>query len=556
MVSDTKKASTINQTVAEALAKRPQALFENSIIGAISTNGVYVYVVEDFELPPDTFQKLERFGYSMEITNAVGASKLQAFELATGKLKWEVGGPPSENGEIELPNSHFLGAPLVLGDKLYVAVESNGAHAEREVRLAILDPRTGKVLAEKLLLTHNEPLMPGTRRLHAVQLVQGDGALICCANTGTVVAFDLITERLRWLVRYRENLENGAALDADSSWVATAPVISGENVILGAADSTAIHCLNLRDGVRVWSAPHRRDDVYLAGVFQGKVLIISQEHIRALTLERGDWVWGFNTGTISGFGVAAGRRLLSPDQGQAGHLRRSISRTRHRTDLRRKDAPGNLLLFDGYLLSLTPRTMTAYPQTMTHLKTLDETLLEDAERPRGARRQARPTLHLFRGDVTQSSRHRRGACAENSNRMSRNGRHSASNCSRRLQTLFTTTPPSRPALLKEFADTIIVDFDVDAMSVTRSDTMRPRQLHFLMTIALSHEKTRHFGEAARCYLAAFKAADANEMLSLPQTPETQIRVGNMWARTRLEDTAAEAVTPEPRLVDQGRNQEA
>ena len=284
MVRDSKKSQFLHSAAKVVLEKRPQALFENGVVGTVSTDGVFVYVVEDFELPPgtvteaspDRFQPNPMKWYS-EINDAVNASKLLAFELATGKLKWEIGGVTKKDEKPELPNSYFLGSPFALDGKLYVAVETG-----REVQLAVLEPRTGKVLSVKPLFTHDEPIS-GMRRLHSVQVVYGNGMLVCCANTGIVVAVDLLTQRLRWIVRYRDDLEKGTVVDKDSQWVPTTPVISDDKLVLAAADSTAIHCLSLRDGQRIWSKPRDPTDMYLAGVLDGKVLVVGNGYIEALS---------------------------------------------------------------------------------------------------------------------------------------------------------------------------------------------------------------------------------------------------------------------------------
>src|SRR5262249_24676103 len=106
---------------------RPALLLENSTTGTLSTDNEFVYVVEDFTVPPPRqagmqfnpgFQPQPGGAYSQEISDAVAHSRLQAYELSTnGKLKWELG---SLGEKDELSDSFFLGPPLPLGGKLYV----------------------------------------------------------------------------------------------------------------------------------------------------------------------------------------------------------------------------------------------------------------------------------------------------------------------------------------------------------------------------------------------------------------------------------------------------
>src|SRR5579871_2697188 len=97
---------------------RPAMVFENSTVGTLSTDANFVYAVEDLQVPPPSSPlgfELNRFGqvtpggsYSPEINDAVQHSRLEAFEIATGKLKWELGDPGVHN---ELSDCYFLGPP-------------------------------------------------------------------------------------------------------------------------------------------------------------------------------------------------------------------------------------------------------------------------------------------------------------------------------------------------------------------------------------------------------------------------------------------------------------
>ena len=77
-------------------------LFENSTLGSLSTDNTYVFAVDDLAVPPPPqFQNGMGFdgrfnhgfgGLNAEVQDAIMHSRLQAFELTTGKLKWVLGG--------------------------------------------------------------------------------------------------------------------------------------------------------------------------------------------------------------------------------------------------------------------------------------------------------------------------------------------------------------------------------------------------------------------------------------------------------------------------------
>src|SRR5579872_1238128 len=100
---DSKKNGVVSKWADEYLKSRPQTLIENSTVGTLSTDGRYVYAIEDFEVPPA--QLMEKTDDRVAprpfadpvINNAVHASELQAYDAAVGKLKWVVGGATTKD---------------------------------------------------------------------------------------------------------------------------------------------------------------------------------------------------------------------------------------------------------------------------------------------------------------------------------------------------------------------------------------------------------------------------------------------------------------------------
>ncbi len=185
---------------------KPALLFENTTLGTLSSDGAHVFAVEDLAVapPPQPAQFDPRFGqpfpmprYEPQVSDAVYHSRLQAYDLVTGKLKWEVGGRDEKAGE--LADSFFLGPPLPLAGKLFVLTEKN-----KDLRLACLDPNKGTVLATQTLAAAKDPMQASTRRMHASHLAHADGILVCPTNAGAVLGIDPMTRTLLWVYGYRE----------------------------------------------------------------------------------------------------------------------------------------------------------------------------------------------------------------------------------------------------------------------------------------------------------------------------------------------------------------
>ena len=322
---------------------RPQIIFENSVLGSLSADNKMIYAIEDLAVPPPQQMVLGNPGFGInpavnvlgeKVTAAIKHNKLQAFSLAKeGSLVWELGGT---DPKAPLSETFFLGPPLPLNGRLYVLTEK-----QQELKLIAVDPATGKVLEGQTLANtkdlklSQDPL----RRTQAAHLAYGEGILVVPTNAGAVFGVDLLSNSLVWAYPYREStaapalplpgagpvapgmggrfggavppgfirLPNGMMVpisSTDAHWQVTAPIIQDGKVVFTAPDAQGIHCVSLRDGARLWTHNRDDDDLYLAGVFNGKVLIVGKKRTRALSLGRGEKIWELETGTPSGQGAA------------------------------------------------------------------------------------------------------------------------------------------------------------------------------------------------------------------------------------------------------------
>jgi outer membrane protein assembly factor BamB len=365
-------------------------LFENTVLGTLSTDGARVYAVDDLPLPPypnrpsgsrRRWEQAVEPVYGPELADAVHHSRLLAVEVETGKLAWEVGGRGAAAGS--LADCHFLGAPLPLEGRLYTVVEK-----DHELRLLCLDAARGNLLwGQALVLPLNRLLLDVVRRTHAVHLAYADGMLICPTNDGAVLGVDLARRTLAWAYSYRED---GAATDDEvgnrgglfgrgaprvlprlrMEWRAATPVIHADRVLVTAPDTGAVHCLDLRTGTLRWKADRADDDLYLAGASGGKVLLVGKSGCRALHLADGRPAWvADKTGTPSGIGVIAGGVYYLPLKATATEKTSAVvaldldrGEVRGRAVAQSGELVGNLVFCGDLLLSQTALTLTAYPQ--------------------------------------------------------------------------------------------------------------------------------------------------------------------------------------------------
>ena len=416
---------------------RPGILFENTTIGTLSTDGEYAYTVEDLAVPPPNYRVQNMgfpaggnpYGWPQELLDAVNQSRLMAYDLTRGcacawqtsdKKEPDPNDPNDPKGD--LLDSYFLGPPLCINDKLYVLAEK-----QQELRLICLEnvkanggvkPKIDFVLP--LGTARDSRLqMDSLRRVNAAHLSYGEGVLVCPTNLGYVIAIDLLQNSLLWAYPYRDKSDEvaeevnpammgpggvmwrggrfggmvppGMAVQGppQQGWKASAPIIQDGKVVFTAPDSKSIHCVRLKDGTPVWSKARQEGDLYLGAVVHGKAIVVGTKVCRAYNLATGDEAWTVETGMPSGFGAASDNIYYVPlkravrtdepeicgidvDRGVA--VVHSKARSAEVGDDRKIEAPGNLVFFDGGVVSQTNEEVLAFPQLKVKIAEMTEAL--------------------------------------------------------------------------------------------------------------------------------------------------------------------------------------
>jgi outer membrane protein assembly factor BamB len=421
LLNETKTVGAVNNWLNFYVGQsmyRPAILFENSVLGSLSTDNQYVYAVEDLAVPPPAVMQNPAikpgdnpYGYTEELRDAIRHNRLLAIHAGNGRIAWQVPAPKDKqegNAKDELDDSIFLGAPLPLDGKLYLLAEKAG-----ELRLVCLDSaQKGKVLSVQTLGVVRDKLSVDVyRRTEAAHLAYADGVLVCPTNAGAVFGVDLLSGSLLWAYPYREKSAapnpnpafpgrpvpgRGWLVNpgARNSWKVTAPVIQDGKLVFTAPDSQMVHCVSLRDGAPVWSEKRTEDDLYLGGVFAGKVLIVGKKGVKAYSLAKGEKLWQVETGFPSGFGAAADNAYYLPLKEMAPDKESGIvaidlakgevlarARSRKRPDGSAAPVPGNLTFVGGDLLSQSYTEVVAYSQLKVKVAQMQEALAKDPNDP-------------------------------------------------------------------------------------------------------------------------------------------------------------------------------
>jgi outer membrane protein assembly factor BamB len=571
-------------------------VYENSTVGTLSTDNKYVYIVDDLVLPPHPQSQMMQqhlmwgqaptFGARQDL---VLQSQLMAYELRTGKLIWELGGTSADKEETtdkaKLSGCYFLGPPLPVGDKLYVLVDKNS-----ELRLVCLDCTRDPVhpavcWIQTLANLRDKMLQDVRRRVQAAHLSYGQGILVCPTNAGVVLGIDLLAQSFAWAYAYREDspaqagdakaawmggrvvMPNGqvvpAGLNTDG-WKTSAPVIQDGRVVFTAPDASSVHCLDLRTGELRWKQPRQaNDDLYLAGVYGGKVLLVGRRACRALSLADGRQLWRRDTGTPSGQGVASENVYYLPLRAAAGSspearlpqvcaldigtgeiLGAAVARPDPAAGAGKgDDAPGNLLFYEGDVISQTATRVAAYRQLRVKLQDIDAALQRDPRDPSGLFQ--RGEIKFEKGDWAGAAEDLRTALANDPPAEVRG---------RARQKLFETYTRliqrdfnAGEKYLSEYEAMCEVEVPAEAPPEERQkleDERQRRRGNFLCLLAKGREHQGRLAEAFQAYLDFAAEAARRELVSVLDEPTVKARP-DVWAQGRIAAMVAQA-TPEQR----------
>jgi outer membrane protein assembly factor BamB/tetratricopeptide (TPR) repeat protein len=579
---DARKLQALNQwlNVYVEGRQRPALLFENANFGTLSTDNQFVYVVEDFLVPPlpqnaaafnPGFPEPLANTYSADINDAIHHNRLQAYNLLkSGKLEWEVG---SVGERHELSDSFFLGPPLPLDGRLYVLTEK-----QQMLRLVCLDPHGGgKVVSVHTLGKADQKYQDDVynRRSQAVHLASGEGVLVVPTNAGTILGLRLVDGSLAWSFAYRDKapadeqpmapwgpgvMRRGIVIGPDGrpieppsmvprQWKTSAPAIRDGKVVFTAPDGRSLYCLRLADGTRVWANKRLDDDLYFAGIYAGKALVVGKKRCRAVNLDTGEVAWELDTGLPSGQGVASGNiyflplRESGPDRQPeiaAIDVARGIIVAHTRSSTR--DVPGNLLFFEGDVVSQSAKDVTAYPQLKVKIAWMDEKIAKNPNDPDGLAE--RGELRLNQGDVRGAIEDLRRALA---NKPADEVRGRVRLKLYQAMTHFVRDDFDKAEeYLKEYEDLVN---QLDGVGPEARAEARQRRVQFLMLVGRGREGQAKLVEALQAYLDLAGLETGDTMVPLPGDRGLKVRI-DVWARGRIEELLKKADAPQRKRLQE------
>ena len=511
-----------------------QRTWEDLTFGGLSSDGDYVFSIEDLGLLNDLSVQVQMGGTAP--TNPLlmrEYNRLCAYEVRTGKLKWEVGGPRGDVS-LNLPGTFFLGPPLPVDRQLYCIVES-----QAQTLLLSLDPRTGKQLWSQTLSQPADDLIrePNRRRAGTSPALMGD-LLICPTGSGLVVAVDVAARSLAWAYQYAApastdprdprvirrrmaamgipQVEMDPLRGAEiNEWQDGTPIVAEGHVILTPRDSSELHCLSLDEGKTVWRLP-RKDGLYVAAVQSGLVIVVAARSVEAIRLTDGKPAWPQPVALMnqSGRGIVTEKQILLPlITNEVATIDLKTGRPLSRVRIHDRLGLGNLIPGPGIIVSQTAENLSVF---RTFDAVSEETQLRLAQNPED------PEALAQRGEFRLSQ-----------------GEFVAGQADLRLSLMLRKSPETQAILFESLLQTLQTDFPAQRPLLSEIEQLAQTPAQFSVLYRTWAEGLLAAGELAPAFDILLKLSQPGVgPAELERLDGHRSLRRDRWVRTQLQELVA------------------
>jgi hypothetical protein len=351
---------------------------------ALATDGRHVFAIDRIEtedLAPQGGAVGDGTTPARQQCNVLTAFELVDTDSPPGP-KWIAGGR-TDGAAPALRGHFFLGAPLVVADRLLVVSE-----CRQQLCLSCLAATSGALIWTQPLCSVSQPISSDPQRTGlACAPSYGDGIVVCPTQAGVLVAVDALTGTLLWAASHDECesqhrqqmsawLYQSRRPCAHAAYV-NLPVIHGARVFYLPAHSEFIHCVDRASGRVHWRT--RREDLesatateYVAAAGDTTVMIVGRRRCRGLDARSGAERWGVRLGSSpAGRGVRLGSHYHVPlDNGGIIGLELDSGRASLAPRGETPRTLGNLIAGNNLIVSIGPTEIAIFPQAERELDRL------------------------------------------------------------------------------------------------------------------------------------------------------------------------------------------
>lgn len=285
------------------ISRDVELLLHHSLRHAISTGFGMVLTVEGLASDPSWTGGLP--GTFPPAAGRPSANEIVARDVETGRLLWRAGG---EKGAA-LAGVAFQDAPLAVGPHLLAPMQCG-----EELRLAVLDPSSGRLLREVPIVGPPTRFTPAGGRC---LLVADETSVYVCTGNGVVAALRRDDYQWKWATIYPSTLSEHLGRffwqpeAPRSEPPSAAPILTDDLLIVAPVDADQIIALDRFDGREVWRVPRGQHHVLAGAVDAG--LVVADGGLTCLDLSDGRTVrWQSVPLTICGRPAICGQQIYVP----------------------------------------------------------------------------------------------------------------------------------------------------------------------------------------------------------------------------------------------------
>lgn len=348
------------------LAARAEQIFGHSLNGIGSVSAERFAMVDDQAFYP---RASDTKFLKPSIMLGSDWNFLEFIAPDTGKITAKLGTRHANANA--LSQTRFLGAPLISQDRLF-AINEKGA----ELRLLVLDAKhqfrwidddsKGIAWQTALVSALQSTVEDFPRRIHALIPIATDKLIICPTHLGAVVAVNRDDHKVAWTARYGKP-EDKRFENFSCTWRVRPLLMAGDVLVYGPPDAESLYAFKLADGKEAWKL-ERGKGVYLAGLHDGKAIVVESDSVRAIDVSHGKEVWKVPfEGTLTGYGAFNGDRCYQPiglgknaAEGVLQVIDLKQGKAVGRIQRADKKEFGNLLIHKGKLISQTFESLSVF----------------------------------------------------------------------------------------------------------------------------------------------------------------------------------------------------
>lgn len=276
-----------------------QISFGHGLVTIVSREGTGNYTQGDRD--KGSMQGLQWFASPAVGRRSPQGTQIVAYDSQTGRVRWQRG--RTNHPDDPLQDVEFRSAPLYVSGFFWVPY-----FRQSDFYVAVLDPADGALIENVLLCSIAGSQGPAISAFQTLPPAASDGLVFIPSGHGILFALDVHDYTLRWASLYQSSLsrESLAGLSGPNRWLPGPPVVSGEVVLLGAKEKSALLAFSTATGELQWSA-QPTGAAYIIAADNERVWIGGRS-ISCLLLSGGEVLW-----TVVVPSPSTGRAVLAGD---------------------------------------------------------------------------------------------------------------------------------------------------------------------------------------------------------------------------------------------------